>query len=514
METQQNPGQDELLDLEAAAERLCVSKTTLYRMLDRGEVKGIKVGRQWRFRPADLDAYLSRGPVATALAALPVEVLDHEIVAVAGKLAEDGAKLPQVDDEGLDQWEARAELLFLAIVRLGLARRANDIHFEAIDEEGTVEGLVRFRIDSVLHEAHRLPLRVHEAVLLRVRQMAGSDAENSGSYLDARLRRAIGGIVHDLRLSMMPTSLGEMLTLQLFNLAEMRHRGIDELGFHPDDLQHARQWMHEPYGLIMVNGPTGSGMTTLMYKLLLEVAGPQRKVASVEDPVEYRLSPWVTQVEINAKTHRFSHALRAIMRHDIDIFMVGELRDLETLDLSIYGAEAGHLVISPVHVPSVVDVVKRMVEVFPTEQWEQIRPMVAKLLTGIIGMRLIRILCDRCKEPAELPPDSYVRINSVAGQGGYMFPANAHFYCAVGCSACGNTGYRGRTGVYEVLEPNPAYRSAILQNASRNELLQIAVAGGMRTLAAEGIRKAAEGITSLEEVQPLIRQYEQMPAKE
>jgi len=513
METQQTPGQEELLDLEAAAERLCVSKTTLYRMLDRGEVKGIKVGRQWRFRPADLDAYLSRGPVAVALAALPVEVLDREIAAFADKLAEADAELPLVDDEGLDQWEARTLQLFLAIVRLGLSQRASDVHLEVVHENDEHRGLVRFRIDGVLHEVHRLPLRVHEAILLRVRMMATGETD-IGNYLDASLHLPIGDAVQDLRLSMMTTYLGEMLTLRLFSMDETRQCGIDALGFHPGDLERVRHWMEAISGLIIGSGPAGSGKTTLLYKLLQEIVGPQHKVATIESPVEYCFSPWATQVELNQKTRSFSNVLRAFMHHDVDVMMVGELRDLETLDLAIHGAEIGKLVLTQVHVVSAIDVTRRYIDVFPIEQMEQIRTMLAKSLNGIIGCRLVRMLCHRCEEPVELPPDSYARVYAVAGQGGYTLPAHARFYRAVGCPACGGTGYRGRTGVYEVLEPNPAYRSAILLNASRDELFRIAVAGGMRSLAAEGIRKAAEGITSLEEVQPLIRQYEQMLTKE
>jgi len=513
MESEQTPGQDELLDLEAAADRLCVSKTTLYRMLDRGEVKGIKVGRQWRFRPADLDAYLSRGPVATALAALPVEVLDREIASLAVKLGEAGVELPPVDNEELDQWEARTLQLFLAIVRLGLARRASDVHLEVVSENEERIGLVRFRIDGVLHEVHRLPLRVHEAIMLRVRLMATGETD-IGSYLDASLHLPIGDEVQNIRLSMMTTYQGEMLTLRLFSMDETCQYGIDTLGFHAGDLERVRYWMESLSGLIIGAGPTGSGKTTLLYKMLQEIVGPRRKVATIESPVEYCFSPWATQVELNQKTRSFANVLRAFMHHDVDVMMVGELRDLETLDLAIHGAEVGKLVLTQVHVVSAIDVTRRYIDVFPLEQMEQIRTMLAKSLVGIIGMRLVRMLCQQCKEPVELPPDNLARIRAVAEQGGFALPDTARFFTAAGCPARGGTGYRGRTGLYEVLEPDPAYRSAILQNASRDDLLQIAVAGGMRTLAAEGIRKAAEGITSLEEVQPLIRQYEQMLTKE
>lgn len=512
METQQTPGQEELLDLEAAADRLCVSKTTLYRMLDRGEVKGIKVGRQWRFRPTDLDAYLSRGPVAVALAALPVEVLDREFAVFAGKLAEAGAEVPPVDDDGLDQWEARTLQLFLAIVRLGLAQRASDVHLEVVNENDERIGLVRYRIDGVLHEIHRLPLRVHEAIILRARMLAGGDPGDEG-YLDASLHPTFDGVEQDLRVSVMNTYLGDMLTARLYGDNAIRRAHLDDLGFSPEDLARVRGWMHAPSGLILVAGPAGSGKTTLLYKLLGDVAGPERKVATMEDPVEYQL-PWVTQVEINTKTRSAPDIFRAFMHHDVDICMVGILKDLSTLEVALFGAETGHLVLAPVTVVSAVDPPRRIIDVFPPEQTEQIRAITAKTLLGVIGMRLVRVLCENCKGETRIPADAFALAQAVARHGGYNLPDAAHFYCPVGCPACGGTGYRGRTGIFEVLEVDAAFRSAILQVAPREELLRLGVANGMRTLAAEGIRKAAEGITSLEEILPLIRQYEQMLPKE
>ena len=512
MDTPQTPGQEELLDLEAAADRLCVSKTTLYRMLDRGEVKGIKVGRQWRFRPADLDAYLSRGPVAVALAALPVDVLDREIAVFAGKLAEAGAEVPPVDDGGLDQWEARTLQLFLAIVRLGLAWRASDVHLEVVNEHDERLGLVRFRIDGVLHEVHRLPLRVHEALILRARIMAGGDP-GDGGYLDASQHLPFDGKEQDLRVSVMNTYLGDMLTVRLFGDQHIRRARLDELGFSSEDLARVRGWMQAPSGLILVAGPAGSGKTTLLYKLLGDVAGPHLKVGTMEDPVEYQI-PWVTQVEINSKTGRPGNVLRAFIRHDVDISMIGVLRDLETMDVAIHAAEIGQLMLAPIHVVSSVDSPRRMVDVFPLEQTEQIRAMTAKSLIGTICIRLVRVLCPECKALTDIPADLLERVQVVARHGGFEPPADVRFFRAAGCPACGGTGYRGRTGIYEVLEVDAAFRSAILQVAPREELLRLGVANGMRTLAAEGIRKAAEGITSLEEILPLIRQYEQMLPKD
>ncbi len=230
-----------------------------------------------------------------------------------------------------------------------------------------------------------------------------------------------------------------------------------------------------------------------------EVAGPQRKVATVENPVEQQL-PWVTQVEINAKSRNSVSVLRAFMYQYVDVIMVSTLGDLETMDLAILAAETGHLTLAPVHVASAVDPARRFVDVFPPDQKPSIRTMLAKSLLGTIAMRLARVLCPHCRQPDELSPTALAHVREMARQGGYTVPDDAVFFRAAGCVACGYTGYHGRTGIYEVLEVDAAFRAAVLHTAPREELLQIALAGGMQTLTAEGIRKAAEGITSLDEI--------------
>ncbi len=502
MTREQTPIDEELLDLEAAADQLCVSKTTLYRLLDRGEVKGIKVGRQWRFRPADLQAYLTRGPVATALSALPVATLDREVAAFAAKLAEIDAAVPPVAAESPDPWEERVLQLLLCIVKLARLQRASDIHFEVMRGARDNEGVLRFRIDGVLHEIHRLPLRVHEALLLRVRLLTTGDT--SQSYLDASLHLTIDDVLEDMRISIMPTFLGEALTIRLMTISAIREYHLDQLGFYPEELARVRAWIQSEYGLILVAGPAGSGKTTLLYKLLQEVAGPQRKVVTVEDPVEYPL-PWITQVELNSKSRSHASAMRAFMRHDVDVVMAGELRDLETLELALHSAEVGHLALAPVHVVSAVDPPRRVVEVFPQVQQASIRVMLAKNLLGIIGLRLVRVLCPACAQPEEAPAEMLTIVQRAAMQGGYL-PSEWHFRRAVGCPQCGGTGYCGRTGIYEVLEVDSAFRQAILSEAPREECLRIAIANGMHTFAAEALRKAAEGITSLNEALPFIQE--------
>ncbi len=359
-------------------------------------------------------------------------------------------------------------------------------------------GLLRFRIDGVLHKVHRFPLRVHEALLMRMRQMVTGDAGSEG-YVEACPHPAMHEHLGDIRISILPTFLGEELTIRLLGFNEIRHASLAELGFAASDLVCVRRWLQAPSGLILIAGPVGCGKTTLLYKCTQEIAAAQRKVGTIEDPVEQQL-PGVTQVEINSKTRSAAAIFRAFMRHDVDAVMVGILKDLESMDVSIHAAETCHLTLAPIHVVSAIDPPRRMIDVFPLDQQPSIRVMLAKALLGIIGMRLVRVLCPHCRKPDDLSPAQRERVNELARQGGYAVPEDAVFSRAEGCTACGHTGYHRRTGIYEVLEVDAAFRNAVLQDAPREELLRVAIAGGMRTIAAEGIRKAAEGITSLDEI--------------
>jgi excisionase family DNA binding protein len=495
--------QGDLLDLEAAAERLCVSKTTLYRMLDRGEIKGIKVGRQWRFRAADLDAYLARGPVAMALTALPAAVVEAEVAALGALLAPYGAPLPVVDDPALDGWEAAVQQLLLAIVRLAVLQRATDIHLEPAREGTAVVGLLRFRIDGFLHVIHRLPQRVHEAVLLRTRLLARGEA-GDGGYLDASLHLAVDGETIDLRLSLLASYLGPALSARLLAVAGTGLLALDELGLHPDDLARVKTWMEPQAGLIFVNGPAGSGKTTLLYRLLELAVTDAQKVVSVEDPVE-RYMPGVMQIEINAQTRNFASVMRALPRLDADTVLVTELRDLETIQAVLTLARIGHHVLTAVHLPRASAVLHRVMEVFPADREMELRQAIAQGVQGMIGVRLARLLCPQCKVAHALPPEAREEVATLAATCGAVLPEAPAFFRPVGCVHCANTGYRGRTGLYELVEMTPALREALLQGVSREEFA--ARTAGTRTLATEALRKAVEGLIALDEVLPLVRRY-------
>jgi len=488
---------DELLTLDEAAEYLSVSKPTLYRMLDRGEVKGAKVGRQWRFRQTDLSNYLERGPVAVALSTVPLQVLDTELDFFAGALRAIHAALPVIDVGELDQWEQKTTLLLASIAKLAAVSKASDIHLEPVKEGKELIGLLRFRTDGMLQIVRRMPVRLLEALALRCRQLADMGTQDRGAFFDDHIRLQDGEDTMDLRVSILPGFLGESLECRLLVNTPTEALTLENMGFFPEDLSVVRDWLRGG-GLILTTGPTGCGKTTVMYALLQEIAGPDKCTVSIEDPIEYQL-PWVTQLAAG-KGVGFASALRAFLRHDPDAILIGEMRDLETMDLAIHAAVTGHLVFTSVHVENTLRTMERIVDVFPLEQQDQIALLLASTLKGIISMRLVRSLCPHCKQPA--PPSNAVMAQAwqLAENGGYTIPDGALFHQAVGCEHCRGRGFQGRTAIYEVLEPTPELRESFLRKVPFDGLLPIAVKNGLRTLTANGIRKAVEGVTTIEEV--------------
>ncbi|MHB0936237.1 MAG: ATPase, T2SS/T4P/T4SS family [Armatimonadota bacterium] len=488
---------DDLLTLDDAAEYLSVSKPTLYRMLDRGDVKASKVGRQWRFRQSDLDSYLARGPVAFTLSTVPMEVLDGELAFFEEEIGKLGTPAPALRMNGGDPWEEKMTQLIIRMARLAISLGGSDLHLEPFKEDGGVSGLLRYRIDGQLHEIRRLPIRLHEALVLRCRQMGRAEPIDR-PFLDARLDLADDAGDIETRISIMPGIYGDVLTARLRVDASLDEFQLERLGLFPEDLDRVRRWLTQREGMILTAGPTGCGKTTLIYSMLREIAGPQVKTVSIEDPVESHL-PWVTQLECRPGVS-FVSAVRAFLRHDIDVMLVAEMRDLETMDLSIHAAITGHLVFVSVHVESTVRTLERIVDVFPVEQQQPLNMLLIKSHPRIITMRLVRALCPHCKTPAPVPTDVMGQAWQLANAGGYAIPEDATFYQAVGCDRCRGIGYHGRTGIYEFLELTPKLREGFLRRKPLEEMQELAITEGFRTLAANGIRKAVEGDTSIDEV--------------
>jgi type IV pilus assembly protein PilB len=496
---------DDLLTLDETLQFLGTSKATLYRWLGQGDLKGMKVGRQWRFRKADLVAYMERSPVAVAAA--PSEAMEGELAHFAEQLRqadavdpaeyEDDAASgkPTGWDQGTTSGEGKIALLVDRILALAICKGVSDIHIEPARQHNEAFVLLRFRLDGVLHEMRRLPTRLQDPLALRIKQMAEMNLAERKVTQDGRIHFWYDGNDFDLRVSCLPTVFGEAIVLRVLDKRNVII-GLNRLGLTPEDLARLQSLIGQPQGLVLTTGPSGSGKTTLLYSCLNALANPNRKTLTAEDPVEYIL-PYTTQTQINRKVGmNFPATLRSLLRQDPDVIMLAEMRDLESAELSMESAVIGHLVLSILHPNDAPSALIRL------QDMGVVPFLIAQYVIGALAQRLVRRVCPHCKEPvqpARSDPD-FEPLRQAAIRGGYTLPADAAFMRGQGCEQCLQTGYKGRIGLFEVMIMNPEIGKAFLKGASAQELTQIAVAHGMRTLVADGIRKAAQGITTLEEV--------------
>jgi type II secretory ATPase GspE/PulE/Tfp pilus assembly ATPase PilB-like protein len=273
---------------------------------------------------------------------------------------------------------------------------------------------------------------------------------------------------------------------------------LEQLQFDSDNIARLREWLHRPNGMILITGPTGSGKTTTLYSCLNEVNLPDRKILTIEDPVEWNI-PGMVQVHVTRNVGlTFAAALRTFLRQDPDIIMAGEIRDLETAEIAAQAALTGHLLLSTLPVNSAVEAVLRL------RDMGQEPFMIAASLTGVCAQRLARRICTNCKEEASRETQLPAPVRKLAQDGGYAVPRDAQFYKGRGCNSCRGTGYRGRVPLYELMSWSESLGTALLAGASREELTRLAVAGGMQTLFADGMRKAVQGQTTVEEVQRVL----------
>jgi general secretion pathway protein E len=372
-----------------------------------------------------------------------------------------------------------------------LRARASDVHLEA----GSDGLRVRYRIDGVLHDVSNPPRQYQAAVVSRVKIMAALNIAERRLAQDGRIRLRLSDRDLDLRVSITPTLHGESVVLRILDRSGSGGvRDLAELGM-PEQLHgEFEALVRQPHGIILVTGPTGSGKTTTLYGALNRLNQSGVKIVTVEDPVEYQMAG-ATQIPVNAKIGlTFAAALRSILRHDPDIIMVGEMRDREAAEIAIQAALTGHLVFSTLHTNDAPGGVTRMVDM-GIESY-----LVAATVLGILAQRLVRMVCDACAE--DIRPDEDVLATVAAGQVKF---ANPRFRRGRGCEVCAGTGYRGRTGLYELMPMTPSLREAVVQGASLAQLRTIAEARGMTSLRANGWVKACEGVTTLEEVMRLTR---------
>ena len=396
----------------------------------------------------------------------------------------------ETDDVNLQElqqatMEAPVVTLVNAILADAAKRRASDIHIEPYEKIFRV----RFRVDGVLQEIMSPPLRLKNPLVSRLKVMAGLDIAERRLTQDGRikLKMGVGGEL-DIRVSVLPTLFGEKVVMRLLDKSNLQ-LDMSKLGFDPPTLKDFLEAIHKPYGMILITGPTGSGKSTTLYSALSELNKPDVNISTAEDPVEYNLVG-INQVQVREQIGlTFAAALRSFLRQDPDIIMVGEVRDLETAQIAVKAALTGHLVLSTLHTndaPSTVDRLINMgVETF----------LLISSINLIAAQRLVRRICEKCKESAEVSPEILINLGVDPAEVGAGFST----FHGRGCGNCNGTGYRGRLAIYEVMVMHEGLKELILRNASVVELKREAVKQGMSTLRMSALQKVREGLTTIEE---------------
>jgi general secretion pathway protein E len=420
--------------------------------------------------------YEPEGPMSRLVGDLEAEEMDveSEETSEIGHLRDMAREAPIIQ---------LVNLLVLRAIQLG----ASDIHLEPYEDTFRV----RYRKDGILYEAESPPKGLQAAVLSRLKIMARLDIAERRLPQDGRFRLKVQGHYIDFRVSTLPTLMGESMVIRILD-REKVILNLHGLGFPARELEQFDELIHKPYGMILVTGPTGSGKTTTLYAALERINSSGKKIITIEDPVEYRLSG-VTQMQVKPTIGlTFARGLRHIVRQDPDVVLVGEIRDRETAEIAVHAALTGHLVFSTLHTNDASGAVARLLEM-GIEDF-----LLASAILGILAQRLVRLICPECRTPL---PGGYEAEE-------WRLVRNAldpekqpeQLFTGQGCPACAQTGYQGRSGIYEFLIVNEGIRPLILQRADANTLRQRAIEQGMQTMAANGWDKVAQGLTTAQEV--------------
>jgi len=390
-------------------------------------------------------------------------------------------------EESEDLLEATTDAPVIKLVNTILSQavrvRASDIHIEPYQRDLKV----RYRVDGVLYNSFSPPRNLHSAIVSRIKVMAKMNIAEKRLPQDGRIRIRIADRDFDIRVSTLPTSFGERVVLRLLDKTSVL-LGLEEIGLSPDQMALTQRLISAPNGIILVTGPTGSGKTTTLYAVLNRINSPDKNIITIEDPVEYQL-PGIGQIQVNTKIGlTFARGLRSIVRQDPDVILVGEIRDTETAEISIHAALTGHLVFSTLHTNDAAGAVTRLIDM-------GVEPfLVCSSLNAVVAQRLVRVICPRCKEAYRADSSTLRELGLSAGDREILF------YRGRGCEYCLETGYRGRTGIFEFLVVDEGIRALILRTSDASTIHRAAVDAGMRTLRDDGIRKVLEGITTVEEV--------------
>jgi type IV pilus assembly protein PilB len=375
-----------------------------------------------------------------------------------------------------------------AILTDAIKKRASDIHVEPYEKSFRI----RFRMDGTLYEMMKPPLKMKNAMISRLKIMARLDIAERRLPQDGRIKLKMGKDTEmDFRVSVLPTLFGEKVVLRLLDKSNLQ-LDMTRLGFMDEQLGHFREAIYRPFGIVLVTGPTGSGKTTTLYSALSELNKTTENISTAEDPVEFNLAG-INQVQIHEEIGlTFANALRSFLRQDPDIILVGEIRDFETAEIAIKAALTGHLVLSTLHTNDAPSTVNRLLNM-------GIEPFLVSSATNLIlAQRLVRKICQECKEPVTITPESFVKLGVQKEE--YEQYKDITFYKGKGCDICNNTGYKGRLALYEVMPISEPIKELILQGASAIDIKREAIHQGLQTLRRSGISKLLGGVTSLEEV--------------
>ena len=359
---------------------------------------------------------------------------------------------------------------------------ASDIHLEPFAEDL----ILRYRIDGILHDFEAPPKRLNSALCTRIKIMAKLDISERRLPQDGRIKLKLQGKDIDMRVSTLPTLYGESVVIRILDRSNL-NVNLEKMGFPKQELEQFQKLIHKPYGKLLVTGPTGSGKTTTLYGALQNINTPDKKIITIEDPVEYQIRG-INQIHVKPQIGLdFASGLRSIVRQDPDVIMVGEIRDAQTADVAIQAALTGHLVFSTVHTNDAAGAITRLLDM-GVENY-----LISSALLGILAQRLVRVICRTCIEPIEVAPALIAEIDNPGQDSIKAFHGK-------GCKECNHTGFRGRAGIYELLVVDETVRQLILTKATSQTIRESARKKGMTTLREDGWKKVAKGITTVEEV--------------
>lgn len=443
-----------------------------------------------------------------------IAVEDELMSAINGSYTKDGALTDQLkgvmddfnsdvlfsstgDDDDVSADELRemgedAPVIRLAnlIINQAISEGASDIHIEP----GKEKVKVRYRVDGVLRDSMAVPKKVQAPLTSRFKIMSNMDIAEKRVPQDNRIGAVIGGREYDFRVSTLPTVYGEKIVMRVLDRANV-NIGLTKLGFLPDTLQQLEDSCSRSYGIILVTGPTGSGKSTTLYSILNKINNGENNIITIEDPVEYEIDG-ISQCNVNVRAGMtFAMGLRAMLRQDPDVIMVGEMRDKETATIAMEAALTGHLVLSTLHTNDAAGAATRLIDM-------EVEPfLIASSIVAVQAQRLVRTICQKCKEPFVVPREALLRYGfPLPDEVGVETDGKLNLFKGAGCERCSSTGYKGRTGVHELMVFSDEIRDEVLKKSPSHAIRQIAVSQGMRTLQSDAVQKILLGQTTIDEV--------------